>query len=59
MKDALDLLAYKLYLADPGCRGAAGFHPPERPDGWLDETEAAVWGRWRQKAAAAGGEVTA
>lgn len=43
LKDAVDLAAYELYAQ-------SGFHPPERPEGFLDEGEAAVWERWRQRA---------
>ena len=51
MKDDLDVAAYKLYLrSGSNLRAAAGFHPPERPDGFLNESEMASWERWRQKA---------
>ena len=42
--DEADLAAYRLYAQ-------SGFHPPERPDGFLDENEAARWERFRQLAA--------
>lgn len=50
MRDELDIAAYKLYLCTPQLGRPAGFHPPERPDGFLDPVEAIVWNRWREKA---------
>lgn len=44
VKDEVDLAAYRFYAR-------SGFHPPERPNGFLDEGEAARWDRLRERAA--------
>ena len=44
LKDHTDVLAYELYVSE------VGLHPPERPDGFLDDQEAACWERWRDAA---------
>ena len=43
LKDDVDYRALEIYKR-------SGFSPPERSEGFLDEAEAVMWERWRQRA---------